>query len=93
MIKEEVLAKPIFFEHFDGVVVDWKYFERREKNDVEQEAGRIGRQKLRVIVDLTSGINIYPDLRLIGNIPADYTRSMATIEDAIAKMEERERRI
>lgn len=86
MIKEEVLARPTFFEHFDGVVVDWKYFERREKNTLGQEAGWIRRQKLRIIVDLTSGINLYPDLRLIDNIPADYTRSMTTIEDVIAKM-------
>lgn len=92
VIKEGVLARSTFFEHFDGVVVDWKYLGGREKNDLEQEAGWIGRQKLRVLVDLTSGINLYPGLRLVDNIPADYAASMAAIEDVMAKMEALEAR-
>ncbi len=87
VIKEGVLARPTFFEHFDGVVVDWRYLERRGKNDLEQEAGWIGRQKLRVLVDLTSGINLYPDLRLIDNIPADYSASVARIERVMTQMD------
>lgn len=86
-IKEDVLARPTFFEHFDSVVVDWKYFGLREKDDLAHEAGWIGRQKLSVMVDLTSGINLFPGLRLIDNSPADYAASMATIEDVMAKME------
>ena len=30
-IKEEILARPTFFEHFDGVCVDWSYLHEREK--------------------------------------------------------------
>ena len=86
VIKQGVLARPTFFQHFDGVVVDWKYLSRREKKGLAQEAGWIGRQKLRVMVDLTSGINLYPDLRLVDNLPADYSASMAAIDDVMAKM-------
>ena len=24
-IKDEILLRPTFFQHFDGVAVDWKY--------------------------------------------------------------------
>jgi len=85
-IKEEVLARPTFFEHFDGVVVDWRYLHEREKEALKRQAGWIARQGLRVVVDLTSGINLYPDLRLMNNLPEDYQASMAAIEDVLAKM-------
>jgi len=86
-IKEEVLARPTFFEHFDSVVVDWRYIHERDKDSLERQAGWIGLQGLRVYVDLTSGINLYPDLRLVNNIEEDYAESMAAIQDVIDKMQ------
>jgi hypothetical protein len=85
-VKEEILARPTFFEHFDGVLVDWRYLHDRRLESVAQEAGWIGRQKLRVIVDLTSGINLYPDLGLVDNIAEEHAASMAAIDDVLAKM-------
>ena len=61
-IKEEILSRPTFFDHFDKVVVDWKFFRRREKDVFEKEVQWIKRQKLGIIVDLSSGINLYPDV-------------------------------
>lgn len=86
-IKEEVLARPTFFEHFDGVVVDWRYLRNSEKNTLKREAEWLKRQSLRVFVDLTSGINLYPDLRLVNNIEEDYSDSMAAISEVLLKME------
>jgi len=86
-IKEEVLARPTFFEHFDAVVVDWRYIHQRDTDALENEAGWIARQGLRVYVDLTSGINLYPDLRLVNNIEEDYAASRAAILDVIDKMQ------
>jgi hypothetical protein len=85
-LKEEILARPTFFEHFDGVLVDWRYLHDHSIKFVEEEAAWLGRQGLRVIVDLTSGINSYPDLRLTNNLAADYAASMAAIDDVLAKM-------
>ena len=85
-IKEEVLARPTFFAHFDGVLVDWRYLHDRSMESVTREGGWLARQKLRVIVDLTSGINLYPDLRLTNNAAEDYAASMAVIDDVLAKM-------
>jgi hypothetical protein len=86
-IREEILARPAFFEHFDSVAVDWRYLYDRDHRALKEEAAWIQRQGLRVYVDLTSGINLYPDLRLINNDPQVYAESMAVIDDLLAKME------
>ena len=86
-IKEEVLARPTFFEHFDGVCVDWRYLHERERAALEREAAWLKRQGVRVVVDLSSGVNLYPTLRLIDNLHSDYEASRAAIKDVLAKME------
>jgi len=86
-ITEEVLARPTFFEHFDGVVVEGRYLRERETAALREEAGWIRRQGLRVFVDLSAGINLYPGLRLIDNVAADYAASLEAITNVIAKME------
>lgn len=85
-IKEEVLLRPTFFEHFDGIMVDWRHLANRERLALERESGWIDRQKLRVTVDLSSGLNLYPDLRLVSNIAEEYERSMQAVADVLAKM-------
>jgi len=85
-IQEEILLRPTFFEHFDGVVVDWNYLRMRDVEQLKRESGWIARQGLRVCADLTSGLNLYPDLRLVGNDPVEYESSMAVIDGIIAKM-------
>jgi hypothetical protein len=39
-----------------------------------------------VMVDLSSGINLYPDLRLVDNLHGEYEASLATVADVLAKM-------
>jgi hypothetical protein len=85
-IKEAVLAQPTFFEHWDGVIIDWRYLHDREKAALQQEAGWIKRQGLQVYVDLRPGLNLYPDLRLVENDPAEYAASMAAVTDVLQKM-------
>jgi len=84
-LKESILARPTFFQHWDGVLVDRTYFEARSTEELEKEAGWIKRQKLRIAVDLTSGINLYPGLRLIHNDEEAYERSMNSIRSTIEK--------
>ncbi|HNQ87962.1 MAG TPA: hypothetical protein PKM73_04955 [Verrucomicrobiota bacterium] len=86
-IKEEILARPTFFEHFDGVCVDWRLVHEREKAALHQEARWLQRQGVRLIVDLSSGLNLYPTLRLLDNVPADYAASLAVWDDVLTKME------
>ena len=86
-IKEEILARPSFFEHFDGVSVDWSYLHEREKAALQKEHGWLKRQGLRIVVDLSSGIDLYPTLRLMDNVHEDYTNSMAAIQNVLGKMD------
>jgi hypothetical protein len=86
-IKEQLLARPTFFQHFDGVLVDWRYVLSRDKAELRQEAAWLTRQKVRLLVDLSSGLNRFPDLRLENNFAPEYQRSLNTIHDLIKKME------
>ena len=85
-IKEEILLRPTFFQHFDRIVIDWKYLLEKEKSTLASESGWINRQGLKVIVDFSSGINLFPDLRLTNNDSIEYNRSMETIKSVIDKM-------
>lgn len=86
-VKKQILARPTFFEHFDGAVLDWRYLHDREKATLQRESGWINRQGLHVFVDASSGVNLYPTLRLVDNLSTDYQQSMVTIADVMAKMQ------
>ena len=86
-IKEQILARPTFFEHFDGVCVDWRCVRNHERAALAQDNRWLKRQGVRVLVDLSSGIDLYPTLRLMNNIPEDYESSLAAIRDVMDKME------
>ncbi len=85
-LQREILARPGFFEHFDGVVVDWSCLAGREAAQWRQESAWIRRQGLRVMVDLSSGINLFPGLRLLDNLEPDYTRSLESVTALLDKM-------
>jgi hypothetical protein len=85
-IEEAVVARPTFFQHFDGVLVDWRAVHERESAALEREGRWIRQQRLRVVVDLSSGLNLYPDLRLVDNSGRDYAASREAIAGVIAKM-------
>jgi len=91
-LKEEVLLRPTFFEHFDSIVVDWRYLQERDTEQLKRENVWIRLQRLGCYVDFTSGINLYPDLRLVDNSEPEYATSMAAIEEVMAKMDALEAR-
>jgi hypothetical protein len=84
-IKEQVLARPTFFRHYDGVMVDWRYIHTRSSGTIRAEAGWIKRQGFEVLVDLTSGINLYPDIRIVDNDVVEKERSVAMLNDVLEK--------
>ncbi len=86
-IKGELLARPTFFQHFDGVCVDWRYFHEREAAALQAEGRWLKRQGPRLVVDLSSGVNLYPTLRLVDNVHADFETSVTVINDVLTKME------
>ena len=50
------------------------------------ESGWINQQGLKLIVDFSSGLNLFPDLRLVNNDSLEYVRSMESIKSVIDKM-------
>jgi len=86
-IKEQILARPTFFEHYDGVCVDGRYLHDHERAALQEENPWLKRQGLRVVVDLSPAINLYPTLRLVNNLAEDYESSLAAIRDVMDKME------
>jgi hypothetical protein len=85
-VQRELLLRPTFFRHFDTVLIDWRYVSERDKTALASQAGWLKRQGVRIVVDLSSGINLFPDLRLINNDPEEYARSMALLETILDKM-------
>jgi hypothetical protein len=85
-VKEEILLRPTFFQHFDRVVIDWKYLRDKEMSVLTNESGWIKLQGLKLIVDFSSGINLFPDLRLVNNDSPEYGRSIESIKSIIDKM-------
>ncbi|MCY2950816.1 MAG: hypothetical protein NTU53_02430 [Planctomycetota bacterium] len=86
-IKEEITARPTLFEYFDGVSVEWLCLHEQEKASIQEEAAWLRRQGPRIHVDLSSGINLYPTLRLTDNLTADYAASVAAVSNLLAKMQ------
>jgi len=85
-IKEQVLRRPTFFRHYGGVMVDWTYLRDRDAKALAAERNWIGLQQLKVLVDLSGGFNLFPDLRLVDNDPAETARTDAAFDDVLAKM-------
>ncbi len=84
-LKEQILMRPSFFQYFDGVVIDWKYLHERTAETVKKEAAWLHRQKVRIAVDFTSGMNLFPDLRLVKNDMPEYEKSLRMIREVIDK--------
>jgi hypothetical protein len=86
-VKREMLLRPTFFQHFDRITIDWRYLTKKEKSALSEEAVWIKNQGLKIIVDLSSGINLFPDLRIVNNDSAEYRKSMDLIGSLIEKMD------
>ena len=86
-VKREMLLRPTFFQYFDRITIDWKYLSTKEKSALSEESVWIKNQGLKIIVDLSSGINLFPDLRIVNNDSAEYRKSMDLIGSVIEKMD------
>ena len=85
-LKEAILRWPTFFQHFDGVKLDWTYLRNRDRKHLTREKAWLKRQKLRVVVDFSSGLNFYPTLTLLDTLAFRYEESVEQIDDVLAKM-------
>eukprot|EP01012_Entosiphon_sulcatum_P067032 TRINITY_DN9652_c0_g1_i4.p1 TRINITY_DN9652_c0_g1~~TRINITY_DN9652_c0_g1_i4.p1 ORF type:complete len:835 (-),score=107.68 TRINITY_DN9652_c0_g1_i4:78-2582(-) len=85
-LRDTVMSRPSFRQKFDAVVVDWSYLEDRDIATLLSEARWSFMRGIEWIVDFTTGINLYPNLRLCQNSPGQYGHSLAHITAVFAKM-------
>ena len=83
---EQILQRPSFFQHWDTIVVDWQYVEVRDRSALVEDASWAIRQRLRIVVDFTSGANLFPDLRFCNNSAVQYEASIARVAAVFDKM-------
>ena len=85
-IREALLSRPAFDANFGGVVVDWEYVWSRSTMALSREAEWLSFHNVRVVVDFTSGLTLFPGMRLCNDIDMYYEESMAQIRDVLSKL-------
>ena len=85
-VQEEILRRPTFFEHFDGVKLEWSYLRDRDSRQLQREQDWLARQQMRAVVDFSHDLNLFPGLTLLDSYPPHFGASMAAIDDVLAKM-------
>jgi len=83
---ESLWLRPTFSQHFDTVVVDFRWVERGDETTMAKFESWAKERGLRVVVDFSSGINLYPDLRLCNNSADEFERSLNRIQGVLSKM-------
>lgn len=85
-IKREILKRPTFSRHYDSVMVDWKYLMSRDDDDLAEQTNFLTVQQIGVLVDLSPGLNLFPDLRFIENDERETPRIRHTLKRLLEKM-------
>lgn len=84
-LTEAVMLRSTFKQHFDAIVLDWTYVERRTASQLQKEGRWAFMRNISLVVDFTSGLDLYPDLRLCNN-SVEYAQSIARISAVLLKM-------
>lgn len=85
-VQSQILARPTFFQHFDGVKIDWTWLLHRDPHQLARERDWLCRQGVRLAVDFSSGLNQYPGLTLIDAYPPRYQATVAQMDEVLAKL-------
>ena len=84
-LQEAILARPTFFQHFDGVKLDWRYVWARDRQQIDRERAWLARQQVRLMVDCCGDLNFFPGLTLLSTLPNRYAESLDALDDALGK--------
>ena len=85
-IKREILRRPTFSRHYDSVMVDWKYLMSHDDEDLAEQTNFLKVQQIGVLVDLSGGLNLFPDLRFIENDERVTPRNRHKLKRLLEKM-------
>lgn len=84
-LKRAVMRDWSFFEHFDSLSVDYAAVLSLDPATLRSDGDWLRQQGVRVIVDASSGMRLFPQLRMLNNSQASYAASM----DALGRLVER----
>eukprot|EP01050_Picozoa_sp_SAG11_P003443 SAG11_NODE_194_length_12858_cov_28.436946_1_plen_637_part_00 len=84
-LRHAIALRPTFGQHFDGAVLDWRYVEQRTSEELAAQGRWAFMRNVSLLVDFSSGLNLYPDLRLCNN-SVQYEQSIERIAAVLAKM-------
>ncbi|HBP38156.1 MAG TPA: hypothetical protein DD640_05340 [Clostridiales bacterium] len=85
-LEREIMLRPSFLQHYDGVKVSWRYFASHESAWLQEEIKWLTEQPADLSVDFTDGLNGYPDLVLSDSFPELWAESRAAINRIFDKM-------
>ena len=85
-IKREILRRPTFARQYDSVMVDWKSILSRDDEDLAEQTNFLKLQQIGVMVDLSNGLDLFPNLRFIENDPNETPRVAHKLKRLIDKM-------
>ena len=85
-LQDAILLRPTLKQRCGAVVVDWRYIERADAATLEKEGRWAFRQNISIVVDFTSGLNLYPDLRLCANSVREFDASKQRMKAVFEKM-------
>lgn len=85
-VRYEILRRPTFFQHYDSVMVDYSYLVSKDEDFLANESQWLSQQSVRVYVDASPSINMFPTLRLISDDPIFYNKSVESLRRLMYKM-------
>ena len=85
-LMDEIHRRPTFFQHFDSVIVDYSYVMSKDNEFLVTEAKWASQQNLKVYVDASPAIDLFPKLRLINNSAIAFNESYSKLQEFINKL-------
>lgn len=86
-LMNEIHRRPTFFQHFDAVIVDYLYVMSKDDDFLLKEAKWFNQQNLKVYIDASPVIDLFPNLRLVNNSVIDFNESFNDLQKLLQKTE------
>ncbi len=84
-IEDAILCMPTFFDYFSGILVDWRFLESRDRAQLERDAAWLFRQRCDVIIDFSSGCNLFPDFAFLDSAGIPFYETMERLRTLFEK--------
>jgi hypothetical protein len=83
-MRDFIFSHPSLRDMFAFIVVDYTYLLDRTPAFLQSEAAWLRNRGFRIIIDLTSGLNLFPGMRLFNNSEPEFSNSLATIRTVLS---------